>query len=190
MGNQSVVERTLHTLKGFRTGLMMVTIQPAQQHHFAAIADLNVEAYREYAAYLTTEAWTTMQTSLRSVERLAQQQTFLVTLIANDLAGSIAYCPPGNSLAPIPSDWASVLLLAVSPCYRRQGIGRSLLYACIQQAREDGAQTVGLYTSEVMTGACQLYESFGFCKDSEIPQRLGLKYWRYRFDLTAILSNG
>lgn len=165
--------------------MMTTLIQPAQQHHFSAIAALNIEAYREYATYLTTEAWTTMQSNLRSVETLAQHRIFLVTFVSSELAGSVAYCPPGNSRSPIPSDWASVLLLAVSPRYRKQGIGRSLLQACVQQAREDDARTVGLFTSEVMTGACQLYESFGFCKDCEIPQRLGLKYWRYRLDLAA-----
>jgi ribosomal protein S18 acetylase RimI-like enzyme len=176
----------LPTLKGFEAGFLMAAIQPAQPHHFAVIADLNVEAYREYANYLTAEAWMTMQTNLRSVETQAQQRIFLVAFHSNALAGSVAYCPPGHSHAPIPSDRASVLLLAVSPSYRQQGIGRSLLHACVHQARKDGAQTIGLFTSEVMIAACQLYESYGFCKDCELPQRLGLRYWRYRFDLTAI----
>lgn len=165
----------------------MTFVRAAQLHHFPAIANLNVEAYREYAANLTADAWTTLQANLRSPETLAQRTTFLITVLSGELAGFVAYCPPGNSRSPIPSDWASVLLLAVSPRYRRQGVGRSLLQTCIQHAREDGAQTIGLFTSELMASAHQLYDSLGFCKDCEIPQRLGLKYWRYRLNLTAAL---
>jgi ribosomal protein S18 acetylase RimI-like enzyme len=163
----------------------MTSIQTAQLHHFPAIAALNLEAYREYAAYLNAGAWTTMQTNLRSPETLAQHTTFLVAIHADELAGSVAYCRPGNSRSPIPSDWASVLLLAVSPHYRRQGIGRLLLQACIQRAGDDSAQTVGLFTSELMTNAHHLYDACGFYKDCEIPPRFGLKYWRYRLDLTS-----
>lgn len=168
----------------------MTSIQIAQPHHFPAIATLNIEAYREYAAYLTADAWATMQTNLGAIETLAQHTIFLITFRSGNLVGSVAYCPPGNSRFPIPSDWASVLLLAVSPRYRKQGIGRSLLQACIQQACKDGSETIGLFTSEVMTGARQLYDSFGFCQDCEIPQRFGLKYWQYKLDLkTTILQN-
>ena len=145
----------------------MISIQKAQLHHFPAISELNVEAYCEYADYLNVAAWTTMQTNLRSIEIIAQRAVFMVALLSGELAGSVAYCPPGNSIAPIPSDWASVLLLAVSPRYRRHGIARSLTQACIQQANEDGARTMGLFTSELMTAARQLYESLGFCQDCE-----------------------
>jgi ribosomal protein S18 acetylase RimI-like enzyme len=168
----------------------MMLIQPAQLHHYPAIAMLTIEAYQEYAADLTPDAWITLRTNLQTIETSAHRTPFLIVIRSGELAGSVGYCPPGNSRSPIPKDWASVLLLAVSPRYRRQGVGRSLLQSCIQQARKDGAQTVGLFTSEVMTGARQLYESFGFYKDCELPQRLGLRYWRYRLDLTAILPSG
>jgi ribosomal protein S18 acetylase RimI-like enzyme len=163
----------------------MASIQKAQIQDFPAIAELNVEAYCEYADSLTAEAWMTLQTNLRAIETVSQRAVFLIALLSSELAGSVAYCPPGNSVAPIPPDWASVLLLAISPRYRRHGIARSLTQACIWQANQEGAQTIGLFTSELMTGACQLYESLGFYKDCEIPQRHGIRYWRYRLDLAA-----
>ncbi len=163
----------------------LISIHKAQLHDFPAIAELNIEAYGEYANHLTPEAWATMQANLCSIETVAQRAVFLIALLSGELAGSVAYCPPGNSIAPIPSDWASILLLAVSPRYRRYGVARSLTQDCIQQAHEDGAQTIGLFTSELMTNARQLYESLGFSRDCEIPQRHGLRYWRYRLGLTV-----
>jgi hypothetical protein len=45
---------------------------------------------------------------------------------------------------------------------------------------------IGLFTSELMTGAQQLYESLGFRRERELPPRLGLRYWRYKLDLSAL----
>ncbi len=163
----------------------MISIQKAQIHHFPMIAALNVEAYREYANQLTAETWAALQARLSAVETVAEFAEFWIVVIDGNLAGSVAYGPPGKSVAPIPAEWASILLLAVSPDYRRQGIARALMEACVQQATEDGAPAIGLFTSELMTGAHQLYQSLGFDADGEIPLRPELKFWRYKLDLTA-----
>jgi ribosomal protein S18 acetylase RimI-like enzyme len=160
-------------------------VQTATPQNFRAIAALNIAAYCEYAKDLTDQAWITLQTTLSAVETVAGRAGFLIVQIEGELAGSVAYCPPGRSIYPIPSDWASILLLAVAPNYRGQGIGQKLVETCIQRAREDQAQIIGLFTNELMTTAHQLYQSQGFREDGEIPQRLGLRYWRYRLDLTS-----
>jgi hypothetical protein len=85
----------------------MFAIQAAQSCQFSAIADLNVESYREYADRLTAEAWAVLQSRLREVDTAAQRAVFLVALKDQDLAGSVAYCPAGKSTDPIPVDWAS-----------------------------------------------------------------------------------
>ena len=66
---------------------------------------------------------------------------------------------------------------------RGRGIARTLVSACIQCARNDSAKVIGLFTNELMTAAQQLYESMGFCGESEIPSRFGLRYWRYKLQL-------
>lgn len=165
----------------------MISIQQAQSHDFPKIAELNVEAYDEYAESLTAETWVIWQSNLRAIEKVAQRAVFLTALVDGALAGSVAYCPAGNSAAPIPLDWASILLLAVSPHYRRRGVAQLLLQSCIQQAKQDGAQTIGLSTSELMAGAQQLYQSLGFCIDGEIPRRHGIKFWRYKLELLTNL---
>jgi ribosomal protein S18 acetylase RimI-like enzyme len=160
-------------------------LQTAKPQYFDAIASLNIEAYREYAQYLSDEGWIAMRSRLSAIEKVAERGVFLIISIDDELAGSVAYCPPGNSIDPIPSAWASILLLAVSPNYRGHGIGRKLVQSCLQLAYADRTQTIGLFTSELMTTARQFYQSQGFCEDCEIPQRSGLRYWRYRLDLTS-----
>ncbi len=126
-----------------------------------------------------------MQTNLRMVHSTASRATFLAARDAEEIVGSVAYCPAGKSDPAIfPPHWASILLLAVSPRHRRNGIGRELVNACVQLARNDHVGTVGLFTSELMSVARALYERMGFRQDGEIPRRHGLRYWRYRLDLT------
>jgi ribosomal protein S18 acetylase RimI-like enzyme len=57
--------------------------------------------------------------------------------------------------------------------------------ACLDLARMDKAQTVGLYTSERMTAARHLYESLGFYQDYEVPSYFGMRYFGYRLDIAS-----
>ena len=149
-----------------------------------AIADLNVEAYREFAVRMSPDGWRDMEASLRAIEARAQSTRFLVMRDQRAIVGSVGYCPAGKGDPEIFSpDCAAVLLLAVSPTHRGRGIARELVTACIQCARADAAQVIGLFTSELMTAAQQLYESLWFRRESEIPSRRGLRYWRYKLPL-------
>lgn len=151
---------------------------------FDASAALNVDAYREFASRMSPDGWRGMEASLRAVEARAQSTRFLVMREQGAIVGSIGYCPAGKGNPEIFSlDWAAVLLLAVAPTHRGRGIARELVFACIQCARDDAAQVIGLFTSELMIPAQQLYESLGFHRESEISSRLGLRYWRYKLQL-------
>ncbi|HLZ35342.1 MAG TPA: GNAT family N-acetyltransferase [Nitrospira sp.] len=149
----------------------------AQTSDFDAIVALNVEASREYAGRMSPDGWRTMEENLRAVDARARTTRFLVLKDQGIIVGSVRYCPAGKGNPEIfPPDWAGVLLLAVSPTHRGRGIARELVSTCIQSARDDAARVIGLFTSELMTAAQQLYESMGFRQESEIPSRLGLRY--------------
>jgi putative acetyltransferase len=55
-----------------------------------------------------------------------------------------------------------VAKMAVSECYRGQGIGRRLLEYTIAQARKLGAHTLELASNTKLANAVHLYESLGF----------------------------
>jgi ribosomal protein S18 acetylase RimI-like enzyme len=158
---------------------------------FDAIADLNVEAYREFAGRMSPDGWSGMEASLRAIDARAQSVQFLVMRDHGAIVGSVGYCPAGKGNPEIfPPDWAAVLLLAVSPAHRGRGVARTLVSACLQCARVDAAKVIGLYTSELMTAAQQLYESFGFHRESELPSRHSLRYWRYKLQLLEPTGSG
>lgn len=161
-------------------------VELARTEDFAAIADLNVRAYSEFAERLSPGSWEAMQQNLRSIATRAERATFMVVRSGRGLAGSVGYCPPGKSdpsvFAP---DMASIILLAVDPAQRRNGIATALLLECIAKAMADRAPSVGLSTSEAMQAAQRLYGAVGFRRDRELPVRYGLRYFRFVLDLSS-----
>lgn len=156
-------------------------ITKAEAKDLPEIAVLNYLAYREMASRVP--AWSSEEFFHLLVAKRAQQATFFLLRSQNKVIGSVAYSTPGRSVDPIPAHWASLLLLAVHPEYRGNGYGRLLASECIMMARQDQADTIGLFTSELMTSAHRLYKGLGFQVEKKLAPRLGLQYWLYRYDI-------
>ena len=169
-----------------------IMISDAVSQDFEEIADILVEAYQQYAEALTSEHWHKMQANLTNVANTAHLASVIVAEENNNILGSIAYYAPGKSNPNIfPVEWASIRLLAVASMYQRQGIGKLLVQECIRRARKENAPVIGLYTSELMTIAQQMYAKMGFQQDKELPSIFGLRYWRYvmKLNKTQIISD-
>jgi ribosomal protein S18 acetylase RimI-like enzyme len=159
---------------------MYPTIRDALTTDFDEIASLSVEAYREYSKSLSLEDWDKMKTSLSNISKIAERAKLIVAEQDRELVGSVAYYHPGTSASHLfQPEWASLRMLAVSPKYRGQGIGRKLTQECIQRAKSDRAKVIGLHTSELMVAARCMYEKLGFQQDTELPRNFGIRYWRY-----------
>ncbi len=162
----------------------MRIIECASHKDFEAIGDLNVRAYAEFAQHLSPGSWDVMQKNLRNIAERAQTAEFLISRSDTAVVGSVAYCPPGKGDPTIfKSDMAAVLLLAVHPGYRGNGLAKVLTEACVSRARNDGASAIGLFTSELMVTAQHIYRSLGFQEESELPSRHGVRYFRYVLSL-------
>ncbi len=66
-------------------------------------------------------------------------------------------------------DEAHIATLAVSPRFRKQGIGRRLLARALLECEQAGAKTALLEVRESNTAAQHLYDNFGFVKVGERP---------------------
>ncbi len=109
-------------------------------------------------------------------------------LASNEITVLLAGDPPtGFALFRIrPSLWAKagdayLEELYVVPEQRRKGIGRALLNAAIEAAREAGANHFELTTGETDTEARALYESRGFTNHESSPDGPRMLY--YELDL-------
>ncbi len=127
-----------------------------------------------------------MRRNLCKVAERARAAEFLVVREAGEIIGSVAYCPAGKGDPNIfASTMASVLLLAVHPRHRGRGLARALTASCIERARRDNADSVGLFTSEIMRPAQHIYRSLGFRLEAELPPRYGIRYFRYVLPLAG-----
>ena len=161
-------------------GCLKPFIESATASDFEKIADLNVRCYEEFALALAPGSWAIMQKNLRNISERAERSQFLLLRSGDQVVGSVGYCPAGSGDPAIfKPEMASVILLAVDPAYRGRGIATALTATCISKAREAGAASIGLFTSEIMQAAQHIYCSLGFQLESELPMRLGVRYFRY-----------
>jgi ribosomal protein S18 acetylase RimI-like enzyme len=163
-------------------------VLPQELEELENIGSLAVAAYQEYAKSLSEDNWEIMRTNLSNIAEIAKVGQLIVAKRDNldknsqrsELIGVVIYCPPGHSDPGIfQSEWASIKMLSVASQYRGQGIGAQLCLECIDRARQDNAEIIALHTSELMVAARGMYAKLGFELDIELPQRLGLRYWRY-----------
>jgi ribosomal protein S18 acetylase RimI-like enzyme len=109
-------------------------------------------------------------------------------LEAGEITGLLAgEGPDGLSLLRFrPALWAEGLEcylqeLYVVPALRGRGIGRALLTATIELARERGAAGVDLNTGETDTAARALYESMGFTNREGSPDGPSMLFYEIEF---------
>ncbi len=150
------------------------TIRRAEAGDAATIAQLLHDFNSEYEDYTPGVPALTERLS----ELLAEEA--IVALLAGDP-------PTGFALFRLrPSLWAQagdayLEELYVIPAQRRKGIGRALLEASIDAARESGASHFELTTGETDTEARTLYESRGFTNHEGAPDGPRMLY--YELDL-------
>ncbi|MGH9299195.1 MAG: GNAT family N-acetyltransferase, partial [Acidimicrobiales bacterium] len=161
-----------------------VQIRPVRPSEYEVVGRLVVAAYAalagtplsdEYAAELADVA-----------HRAVEAEVF----VAEDsvLLGCATLVPDASS------PWAELLkdgeaglrMLAVDPAAQGRGVGRALLQACIERARELGRSALFLHSTPWMPAAHRLYERAGFLREqgrdwTPVPE---VPLLAYRLDLT------
>lgn len=152
----------------------------------AAIREVSIQSYGQFASVLEPEHWEKMKQSMSDpvmLDDLMNISTTFVCDAGHELAGVVFLIPSGNPDVIYPADWASIRRLGVHPAYRGQGIGRRLMEMCIEQARVNGEKILGLHTSTIMPDARHIYSKLGFSLVRELAPRLGQQYWLYTMRL-------
>jgi ribosomal protein S18 acetylase RimI-like enzyme len=164
-----------------------LTLREVRAEELDGVALLIREAYLQYKDYLPPEAWKLYIEDIINVRGRLHESQLIVAESEGKLAGTVTlYLNAAlSSQEGWPEGWASIRLLAVSPTYRRRGIGRALMDECVSRCRNKGVRTIGLHTSEMMDNARKLYDSMGFVRAPEfdfypVP---GVVVMAYRLDL-------
>jgi GNAT superfamily N-acetyltransferase len=143
------------------------SIRDARADERAAIQDLTLAAYAEYATIMTPTAWAGLRQAVLVGLDAEGPVERIVAELEGTLLGSVMLYPPaanayGNAIAG--AGWPELRLLAVAPAARGQGVGTALVEECIWRARRAGASALGLHTSESLQTAIRMYERMGFVR--------------------------
>ena len=144
---------------------MTVTVRAATPDDYDQVAALLVRAWMP-CGHPSSHPYFSR---LRDCRDRAEKATLLVADDTGRVVGTVTYCPMGSPYREIAlGNEAEFRMLAVDPTEQSRGIGRKLVRACLDLAREEGMDTVVLSTANWMTSAHHVYEKLGF---ERIPER-------------------
>ena len=152
--------------------MLEITIRPARDAEVEQARQVLRAAYGQYEDSFPPENWLPYLADILDLEGRAKASDLLVAERAGQVVACVSYYPPGAQMSypsdsfseQWPADWAAIRLLAVAPRARGSGVGRRLTQACIDRARDDGAEAVGLHTTQAMAVAGAMYERMGFSR--------------------------
>lgn len=163
---------------------MNVSIRDYAPSDHDQVNNLALAAFAQYETHY--DDWAVFREGIARMADLANDADLIVAE-RGQLVGAVAHVGPGKPRNKIfPDDWSIIRMLVVEPEQRGKGIGKQLVAAALQRARNAGAPVVGLHTSPIMVNALSLYLSLGFERDRELPPIKGVPYSRYALSEAAI----
>lgn len=169
----------------------VITIGLLSEEDKEATRNVLVASYEQFKnSYTNIEDYYTYIGEIKESLDNPNLDRVLVAKSDNDVLGTLQIFPSSEAAygkpelgihAPI------IRLLGVHPSARGKGIARKLLAESIDYAKQRGANSLYLHTSDKMADAIRLYEGFGFQRDQE---KEFLKYdflvKCYRFDIESV----
>lgn len=142
-----------------------VTIRKARDDELDIVASLTVDAYAEYAAAMSPDAWSMFAHDIANVRGRTGEGELLVAERDGRLVGAVTLF---RNWRGAQQDAAGIRMLAVPPAERGAGIGRALMEHCVATARADGKRRVVLTVTQEMETARDLTEKMGFVRAPEL----------------------
>jgi GNAT superfamily N-acetyltransferase len=137
-------------------------IRGARSDELDLVASTVVDAYAEYAARMSPDAWSMYAQDIANVRGRVDDAELVVAERDGRIVGAADLYLRWRGAQ---EDSAAVRLLAVPPRERGTGVGRALMEHCVERAREAGKKRVVLTTTMEMESARELNESLGFLRE-------------------------
>lgn len=139
-----------------------LTIRRARDDELDIVASLVVDAYSEFAARMAPDAWSSFAQDIANVRGRTIDADLLVAERDGRIVGTVTRYPNWRGAQ---MDASAVRVLAVPPDERGTGVGRALMWRCIELAREEGKSRLVLAVAPEMEEARDLYDRLGFERD-------------------------
>jgi ribosomal protein S18 acetylase RimI-like enzyme len=144
---------------------MVLEVRKVLPEEYEDAGAVTALAYAEFGSGET--AWDDYRRRIADVASRADHTVVLVAIEEGHILGTVTLeledrVPGGHERPALEANQAHVRMLGVHPEVRGRGIGKRLMYACIDHARRAGKSVMTLDTTEQMKAAQRLYESMGF----------------------------
>lgn len=157
-------------------------IREARDDELDLVAALIVDAYAEYAARMSPDAWSSFANDIANVRGRQSDADLLVAEEDGQIVGSVTFF---NGWRGVQEGTSGIRLLSVPPAHRGGGVGRMLMRACIERAKRAGRRRLVLTTTQEMAAARELTERMGFVREPGLDHEPapGVRYEGYALDL-------
>ncbi len=142
-----------------------LTIREARDDELDIVASLVVDAYSEFAARMSPDAWSSFAQDIANVRGRTIDAQLLVAERDGRIVGTVTRYPDWRGAQ---QDASAVRVLAVPPDERGSGVGWALMGHCIDLARDEGKERLVLAVSQEMDEARDLYDRLGFKRDPDL----------------------
>ena len=154
----------------------MHEIREAYPEEFEELGLLMVNSYAQLEGFPGPEENPSYYNVLRNVGEFAQKpKTKLIVAVSEEgrvdgglvYFGDMRYYGAGGE-ATLSQEAGAFRLLAVNPNISGKGLGKRLVYACMDQARLEGFEYLMIHSTKFMKVARKMYERMGFERFPEI----------------------
>ncbi len=162
---------------------MDVVVRPARPQEWDRAGELVAAAYLADGALQPGDPYLA---HLRDAAGRARDSVVLVAAEADALLGTVTWCPAPSSHREVAApDEGEFRSLGVDPSAQGRGIGRLLIEACVQRARQERYAAVAISSAQWMGAAHRLYERMGFTRlpERDWAPRPDVPLLAYRLDL-------
>ena len=140
-------------------------IRYARENDAGAISDLLLQAFLEYEAVYTPEAFRATTPSKQEILYRLKDGPVWVAVFNRQVVATVSAIPTERNSLYVRS-------MGVDPSFRAKGIARTLLRHVETFAVSDQYEFLVLSTTPFLTTAIALYERFGFIRSDDGPQEL------------------
>ena len=139
---------------------MGYTIRHAADHEHDIVASLIVDAYAEFAASMSPDAWSMFAQDIANVHgRLSDGEIIVAEDDDGAIVGTVTLYRDWRGSQP---DTLTLRLLAVPPTHRNAGVGSELMEWAVAEARRDGKSRVVMTAMQAMDAMRDIATRFGF----------------------------
>jgi predicted N-acetyltransferase YhbS len=144
---------------------MALTIRHAHDSEFDIVASLIVDAYAEFAASMSPDAWSMFAQDIANVYGRLSDGEIIVAERDGALVGTVTVYRDWRGAQP---DTLALRLLAVPPSERSSGVGGELMDWAVAEARTAGKRRVVLTAMQVMDTLREMAGRKGFVRAPEL----------------------